>query len=58
MTNMDVQSFEQLARLLGVQAAGEALLLAVARTCGGDASLWNKARSAGIPLQRKNWAAL
>ena len=34
MAKMDVQSFERLARLLGVQAVGEALLLAVARTCG------------------------
>ena len=54
---MDVQSFENLARLLGAHAAGEVLLLAVARACEGNASLWAEARSAGIPWQRKNWTA-
>ena len=55
---MDAQSFEKLANVLGTHAAGEVLLLAVARACGDNASLWNKARSAGIPWQRKNWTAL
>ena len=55
---MDAQSFEHLACVLGTHVVGEVLLLAVARTCGDNASLWNKARSAGIPWQRKNWTAL
>ena len=33
-------------------------MLAVARACGDKASLWDKARSAGIPWQRKTWTAL
>ena len=58
MAKMDVQRFDRLATMLGTHAAGEVLLLAVARTCGDNASLWNKARLAGIPWQRKNWTAL
>ena len=58
MAKIDAQSFEHLACVLGTHVAGEVLLLAVARTCGGNASLWDKARSAGIPWQRKNWTAL
>ena len=54
----DVQSFENLARLLGACAVGEVLLLAVARACEGNASLWDEARLAGIPWQHKNWTAL
>ena len=53
MAKMDAQSFEHLANVLGTHAA-EVLLLAVARTCGDNASLWNKARLTGIPWQRKN----
>ena len=55
---MDVQVFEHLASLIGTHAAGEVLLLAVARTCGDKDSLWKKACSAGIPWQRKKWTAL
>ena len=58
MAKMDALSFERLAKLLGAQAAGEVLLLAVARVCGDNVNLWNKARLAGIPWQRKNWTAL
>ena len=57
MAKMDVQSFENLARLLGTQAAGE-VLLAVAKACGDNVRLWNTARSAGIPWQQKSWTAL
>ena len=55
---MDAQSFEHLACVLGTHAAGEVLLLAVSRSCGDNANLWKKARSAGIPWQRENWTAL
>ena len=58
MAEMDVQSFDNLARLLGAQAAGDVLLLAVATACGDNVRLWNTARSAGIPWQRKSWTAL
>ena len=58
MAQMDAQSFQQLANVLGTHAAGEVLLLAVARACGENASLWNKARLVGIPWQRKTWTAL
>ena len=58
MAKMDVQLFEHLACVLGTHAAGEVLLLAVARACGDNSSLWNKACSLGIPWQRKNWTAL
>ena len=58
MAKIDVQNFEHLAEKLGINAAGEVLLLAVARTCGDNASLWGKARSAGIPWQHKNWTSL
>ena len=58
MARMDAQTFEELATVLGTRAAGEVLLLAVARACGGNAGLWNKAHSVGIPWQRKKWTAL
>ena len=58
MARMDAQTFEELATVLGTRAAGEVLLLAVARACGDNAGLWNKAHSVGIPWQRKNWTAL
>ena len=58
MAKMDAHVFAKLATVLGTHGAGEVLLLAVARACGGDASLWDKARSVGIPWQRKNWPAL
>ena len=58
LAEIGVQHFEALTEKLGINAAGEALLLAVARTCGDTASLWDKARRAGIPWQRKNWTAL
>ena len=58
MTKVDAQDFERLAKAIGAHAAGEVLLLAVAQACGDNASLWNKARSVGIPWQHKNWTAL
>ena len=58
MAEVEVESFEQLACNVGTRVAGEVLLLAVARACEGNASLWDEARSAGIPWQRKNWTAL
>ena len=58
MAKMDAQSFEHFANVLGTHAAGEVLLLAVAEVCGDDNKLWGKARSIGIPWQRKNWTAL
>ena len=58
MANIETQSFEFLAKVIGTHAAGEVLLLAVARACGDNADLWNKARRVGIPWQRKNWTAL
>ena len=58
MARMDSQTFEELATMLGTRAAGEVLLLAVARACGHTASLWNQAHSVGIPWQRKKWTAL
>ena len=54
MAKIGAQNFEHLAEKLGINAAGEVLLLAVARTCGDNASLWDKARRAGIPWQHKN----
>ena len=53
MAKMDAQTFEELATVLGTHAAGEVLLLAVARACGDNAGLWNQAHSIGIPWQRK-----
>ena len=58
MARMDAQTFEELATVLGTRAAGEVLLLAVARACKHTPSLWNQAHSVGIPWQRKNWTAL
>ena len=58
MANMDAQSFDNLANVFGTHAAGEVLLLAVARVCGDNVNLWNNARSVGIPWRRKNWSAL
>ena len=58
MVKIGAQNFEHLAEKLGINVVGEVLLLAVARTCGDNASLWDKARSAGIPWQHKNWASL
>ena len=58
MAKVDAQTFEHLANVLGTHAAGEVLLLAVARACGDNADLWNKARLVGILWQRKNWTAL
>ena len=58
MARMDAQTFAELATMVGTRAAGEVLLLAVARACTGNAGLWNKAHSVGIPWQRKNWTAL
>ena len=55
---MDAQTFEELATMLGTRAAGEVLLLAVARACKHTPSLWNQAHSVGIPWQRKKWTAL
>ena len=58
MARMDAETFEELATVLGAHAAGEVLLLAVARVCGDNAGLWNKSHSIGIPWQRKKWTAL
>ena len=58
MAKLDLQTFEHLARLFGTQVVGEVLLLAVARKCGDDVSIWNQAHLVGIPWQRKNRAAL
>ena len=58
LAKMDAQSFEKLANVLGTHAAGEVLLLAIARACGDNVGLWNKAHLVGIPWQRKNWTAL
>ena len=58
MAKIEVQTFEILANVIGIRAAGEMLLLALARGCGDNADLWNKARLLGIPWQRKNWTAL
>ena len=58
MAKIDAQSFEFLANRLGIRAAGEVLLLALARVCGDNADLWNQARLLGIPWQSKNWTAL
>ena len=58
MARMDAQTFEELATMIGTRAAGEVLLLAVARACRHTASLWNQAHSVGIPWHRKNWTAL
>ena len=58
MAKIDAQIFEFLANALGVHAAGEVLLLALARACGNNADLWRKARLVGLPWPRKNWTAL
>ena len=58
MAKMDAQSFDKWAAVLGTHAAGEVLMLAVARACGDDAGLWHKAHSVGIPWRQKTWTAL
>ena len=58
MSGMDAESFEELATMLGIHAAGEVLMLAVARACGDNAGLWNQALSLGIPSQQQEWRTL
>ena len=57
-SGMQRDEFEQLADKLGLGAAGEVLLLAVARKCGDKREEWSKARALGIPWQQKRWSWL
>ena len=55
---MDLKQHQVLADRLGPLPAGELLLLAVARKCGQDKHLWQRARDLGIPWQHKHWSGL
>ena len=58
MSGLDAETFEELATMVGIHAAGEVLMLAVARACGDNAGLWSQALSLGIPSQQQEWPTL
>ena len=55
---ISVEEHEELAQKLGVGAAGEVLLLVIAKQCGTDPRKWQQARDLGIPWQAKSWTSL
>ena len=58
IANTDEHTFESWVDFWGAHIAGEMLLLAVARVCKNDATLWSTAKASGIPWQRKTWSGL